>query len=481
MAARWSSNCPQAMHLGRVGLALLLFVLAGGAPSVPAQDARRPTIDPKNFGFDLAAGPLRAGSGQRVLVDQDGEPVVGRVHCEVGEARVVLLPDGKLVGLPRSAAIDTDRPFQPATKEIIAERWTRSRLKGFQTKNTRHYVFVYNTSEEFAVVTSRILESMVPGLLAFSEVMKLKAQEPELPLVVLMFRTEAEFQRFQRMPPGVVAYYNALDNYIVLYEESRLSSVKRELAVQQTLSSIAHEGAHQILHNIGVQQRLSRWPMWLNEGLAEYLAPTSVGKNLRWKGAGQVNDFRMFELEQYLKSRDANAADGQLIEHTVLAARLTSTGYATAWSVTHYLAKQQKAEFQKYVQEVSRLGPFEGDLRVEPPGIIVSQLPHFKARFGDDLTELERRLVLHLKKLPYADPFAEWPHFVALVNSGNGAKPRREANVFHSAEQAENWRNQTVERLAEDQRGSAQSTVRSFPNRAAAEAFARQWLNSKKG
>lgn len=431
--------------------------------------------------MELPAGSLRAGKGQRVIVDQNGEPVVGRVYCEVGDSRVVLLPDGRLVGMPSAATTDTERPFQPATKEALAARWTGGRLEGFQTKLTRHYVFVYSTSEEFAVVTSRILESMVPGMLAFCELMKVKAQEPELPLVVLMFRTEAEFQRFQRMPPGIVAYYNSLENYVVLYEESRLSSVKRELAVQQTLSSIAHEGAHQILHNLGVQQRLSLWPMWLSEGLAEYLAPTSFGKNLRWKGAGQVNDFRMFELEQYLKSRDSNSADGQMIEHTVLAARLTSTGYATAWSLTHYLAKQQKTDFQKYLQEVSRLGPFEGDTKVEPPGIIRSQVPQFKSRFGDDLVELERRLVLHLKKLPYADPFADWPHFVATVSAGNGTKPKREANVFHTSEQAENWRNQALERLSDDQRGAAQSAIRSFPNRAAAEAFARQWLSTKKG
>ena len=108
-----------------------------------------------------------------------------------------------------------------------------------------------------------------------------------------MFRTEAQFQRYRRMPPGVVAYYDTLSNHIVMYEESRLFRTAPELAIQQAISTIAHEGAHQILHNIGVQARLSKWPMWLTEGLAEYFAPTTFGRRMQWKGAGQVNDLRI--------------------------------------------------------------------------------------------------------------------------------------------------------------------------------------------
>src|SRR6188472_4639005 len=160
-----------------------------------------------------------------------------------------------------------------------------------------------------------------------------------------MFRTETEFNRHRRMPAGVVAYYDPVTNRVFMYEQSRLAQVRPDLALGQAISTIAHEGVHQILHNIGVQQRLSMWPMWLSEGLAEYFAPTTAGERLKWKGSGQVNDLRMFELEQYIKSRAAEKPDGQMIEHTTQAARLTSTGYASAWALTHYLAKNKRAEF----------------------------------------------------------------------------------------------------------------------------------------
>jgi hypothetical protein len=353
-------------------------------------------------------------------------------------------------------------------------------FRDFQAKKTKHYVYFYNTSENFALGTSRILESMVPGMITHARQQKIEVHEPDVPLVAIMFRTEAEFQNFRRMPEGVVAYYHIATNHIVMYEESELFRIKPELAIQESISTIAHEGAHQILHNIGVQQRLSRWPMWLSEGIAEYYAPTSFGRNLRWKGAGQVNDMRMFNLELFLKGRDADTPSGQMIEHTVAAARLTATGYASAWSLTHFLAKTKKDDFNAYMREVSRLGPFEGNGDVVAPGIIPANIELFKKHFGSDLVKLEEGLVKHLKSLPYNDPFGDWPHYVAAVEIDTGRRPRREANLFHTQSMAEKWVIELVQDLPADQRRQVQREIRSFPNRSVAEQFARRFLASNK-
>ena len=62
------------------------------------------------------------------------------------------------------------------------------------------------------------------------------------------------------------------------------------------------------MHNTGVQQRLSRWPAWISEGLPEFFAPTETGKRLHWKGPGKPNDMRMYELKRFL-----DAGDGHLV------------------------------------------------------------------------------------------------------------------------------------------------------------------------
>jgi hypothetical protein len=467
--------------IGRGWLAALVAVWLMSPLPCPAADWPAPVkIDPQVMGIDLPSGTVTKGKGEAVTThDTASQPVVGKIYCNVGSSALILLPDGQLVPRKKGEFAPTDRKFEPADKKVLGEKLVREEFPGFKSKQTNHYLYIYNTSEEFSLATSRILETMLPGVILHGKAMQIEVKEPTLPLVVVMFKSEAEFQKYQRMPPGVVAYYHTLSNRVFMYEQSNLADSRPDLAVQQALATIAHEGAHQILHNIGVQQRLSLWPMWLSEGMAEYFAPTTAGERLRWKGAGQVNDLRMFELEQYVKSRASEKPDGQLIEHTTQAARLTSTGYATAWALTHYLAKNKRVEFNDFVKKMSELGPLEATGKIIPPGIVRENLAMFEKQFGENLPDLENRLVLHLRKQPYTDPFANMPHFVATITAADGRRPIKSVNTFHSPSLAEKWVKETVDQLPEAARPRAETAVRAFPNRPAAEAWARQWSGGK--
>ena len=219
-------------------------------------------------------------------------------------------------------------------------------------------MYVYNTSDEFYKGTSRILETMYPAIMAYFKRLKFPVHEPDVPLVAIMFHTEAEFRKFEPIPPGVLAYYSALSNHIVMHEQSRLVEVAPELAVKQSIATVAHEGIHQMLHNIGVQARLAQWPLWTAEGLAEYFAARDGQRAaLRWKGVGMPNDLRLHELDRFLKQ--ASRTRGEMVEQTVEATGLSSTGYSTAWGLTHFLASHRKEKFHAYLHEVSRLGPLE--------------------------------------------------------------------------------------------------------------------------
>jgi hypothetical protein len=453
-------------------LAAALAVLASGAAG--GQEPLSP-VSPRDFGIDLPPGPIEPGKQQAVTTtDTDGKPVVGRIHVRVGEGAIVLLPDGQLAGRKAGEFSPSDRKFEPLEKDELAKRLA-AEFPGFKTKATNHYVYVFNSSDEFQFGASRILETMLPGVKGWVEDAKIAVKNPAVPLVVVMFRTEAEFRRHRRMPPGVVAYYDPLSNRVFMYEQSRLARVRPDLALGQAISTIAHEGVHQILHNIGVQQRLSVWPMWLSEGLAEFFAPTAVGAKLRWKGPGQVNDLRMFELEQYVRGKAAEEPKGELVEHTVLAARLTSTGYASAWSLVHYLAKFKRAELLALVREASQIGPLTGATDVSSVGVVRGNRGAFTNRFGEDFKELETKLVAHLKKLPYTDPFLNAPHFVATFTTTNGRRAQKDASTFHSPMLAEKWLGDLRAKLPEAERGSAELKIYGFANRGQAEVFLKQW------
>ncbi len=441
-----------------------------------AQSAK--SFDPAQFGFDLPAGEVRQGNGATVTTaDADGKPVVARLHVAIGEGAIVMLPDGQLVGRKAGEFTPGQKKFEPVARDVLAKRLAESEFPGFKIKQTKHYIYIYNSSEEFFTGTSRILESMLPGVTAYAESQRIDGvHPPEVPLVVVMFSTEEEFQKHYRMPAGVVAYYHTASNRVFMYEKSKLLQVRPDLALSQAISTVAHEGAHQILHNIGVQQRLSIWPMWISEGLAEFFAPTTFGKGMKWKGAGQVNDMRMFELEQYVKTHASEKPDGRLIEQTVAAARLTSTGYASAWSLTHYLSKNRRSEFAAYLRAVSKTEPLEGALDIQPPGIVPANLVLFRKTFGDKFDDLETKLVAHLKRQPYTDPFADAPHYVATLLVPSGKRNKREVQTFHSQVLADKWVRETLEKIPADDRGSADPAIRQFPNRATAEAFANAWM-----
>ena len=456
---------------------LLLSCLRHPVSAQDADPTPAPWINPRVFGLDIPPGDVVPGTGQRVLTDDgEGNVVVARVHVRVGNHTIVMIPDGRLVTRSRNQAQPTERPFVPATKDELVTKLTSNDFAGFKTKTTRRYLFVYNTGDLFATATSRIMESMFRGVVAYAENQRIDVHHPRVPLVVIMFRTNREFQAYQRMDPGIGAYYNTVTNRVVMKEESSLGKVNPELGIQQSITNIAHEGAHQILHNIGVQQRLSIWPMWISEGSPEHLAPTSTDRNLKWKGAGKVNDLRMFELEQYLKARPGDTPVGEMVRHTVGAGRLTSTGYATAWALTHYLAENHRAQFNRYVNAVSKREPLMGTDPSRSGGLISDNIDEFVRHFDDDFAGLERRVIAHLKQLPYNDPFAKRPHYVAIVSSTVRNRPQRTANVFHTRSLARKWRGERLQQIPQKDRDNAVSQIRVFANRAIAEDFARKWL-----
>jgi hypothetical protein len=139
------------------------------------------------------------------------------------------------------------------------------------------------------------------------------------------------------------------------------------------------------------------------------------------------------------------------------------------------LARRHREQFHALVRENSRLQPLETPGSVMPPGVVPENVRQFKEHFGEDLADVERCLLLHLSKLPYRDPFADWPHYVAAVARPND-NGERLVNVFRTQDQAERWCQEIVQRTPPAQRSAVQTAIRAFPNRPLAELFAKRWL-----
>ncbi len=435
-------------------------------------------LTPSSFGFDIPVAHVEPAGLGTVETGTDGQSVVAKVHAKIGEHFIVMLPDGQLVARSAAEVARSEESFHPGRPDETGRALLRgdlARFSNMKITRTRHYIFLYNTSEPFLQVTKRILESMLEGVESWSRNLGIPVSDPPVPLVVIMFRSEAEFQAFRPMPPGILAYYNMVSNRVILHEESSLAASRPDLARGQLLSTIAHEGAHQILHNIGVQQRLSLWPLWLSEGLAEFMAPTSFGRNNRWKGVGVINDLRMLELETYLQTQYIAGFNGTTISSAVTASQLDSTGYATAWSIVHFLANKRKAEFEELVRRMSRLGPMRG-MAARPGEPVIENLEHFQELFGENPGELETEMVDYLSRLDYSSPVADQVHYVGLLSIPVDAGEKRLACFFHTRQGVETWRNNLRGTYNEEQLRDAAWTIEEFSNRGAANQAIRRFL-----
>jgi len=321
-------------------------------------------------------------------------PIVAKLMAidPASKTGFALVPSGEIATGPLEAMAPTDKPFKPSTFDELASELTTKAFPGFKSHKTTRYLYIYNCSDEFRKLTSTILETMYPSLFAYFKNERFDVHQPEFPLVIVIFAHHTQMRGYKpNLPENVVAFYETLSNRVILTEKSRLVEQLPQLGIQQAFSTIAHEGVHQILHNIGVQARLSRWPAWLSEGMAEYFSPTEVGQRMRWKGVGKPNDLRMMELAQ-LPAPVEKSGEKTITERTVSAGGLTSTGYATAWALTNYLGERHRPSFLAYVRDVSGMKPLEA---VDPDQEIV----RFRKHFGEDMFKIDQGVHTHISKL----------------------------------------------------------------------------------
>ena len=328
-------------------------------------DRRRACPEGRSARFrpgDSRHGPIRQGEGRRVLVkNAGGKEVVAHVHVDVGDRRLVTMPDGRMASFPIDDTQATKQPFQPATQDEIAKVLTANTFAGFRTKSTRHYLYIYNTSKEFHTATSRILETIYPALLAYFKrrISRSRSGDADGRHHV---PDRGRVPGYHAMPPGVVAYYSNVSNHVVVYEQGKLNQLGRSWPNSRPSPRSPTRGSTKSCTASACSsgcrtRRTGSAKGWPN---TSPLPPPTSGCLER---VGKINDMRMLELHRYLKYRESEP--GSMVEHTVSAAGSTSTGYATAWALTHYLAARKKEKFFAYLTDVSRAQPLADGLAAD--------------------------------------------------------------------------------------------------------------------
>jgi hypothetical protein len=336
----------------------------------------------------------------------------------LGEQLLVMLPTGQLRPYLRSQVTFTDQPFVGADEAAIRHALAEAGFADYEIVSAGPYLFVYGCSEEFFKHTRSILESMFPGVVKALRGWSLPLQRPIVPQIVLILPSREAFDAYRQMSPEIVAYYDQVSNFVVLYEDLKLWEAAPEYAFKQAAYSIAHEGVHQLLHNTGVQKRLSRWPPWISEGIPEYFCPLKVNtrlvqqadaqlptRTLKWTEPGMVNDLRMYALLRI------NSQAGEVARRLVADDDLDSNEYALAWGLVHYLATDHPEKLQAYLRDIGLLQPLDPARRSAGRGD-----PLFTKHFGDNYAAIEAAVQKHLTSKPlqaaYVDPEVNQTHYL---------------------------------------------------------------------
>lgn len=184
----------------------------------------------------------------------------------------------------------------------------------------------------------------------FCKQAKLNVQPPRLPLGMLIFETERDFDEYAGKVTGrgvssaatISGFYSGLTNLLAI----RLSECL-------TFEVPAHEAIHQQSYNRGTFQRLAPIPHWLDEGMATGFE--TIGAKI----SGSPFRISTRYARQALDS-DALSWNRMLAEDAVfLGDVLAGEAYGQAWGLHWLLVTKHKKGYLKYLQVMAAKTPLQ--------------------------------------------------------------------------------------------------------------------------
>jgi Protein of unknown function (DUF1570) len=407
--------------------------------------------------------------------DKFNQCVVARLYGQYRDKTALILPDGQLGTL--NVLVPTDEPFAPLDSDQLASLLHEKNgpYFAYSLLKTEHYLLFFKSTRAFAEDSARLLEDLYRGLIDTFRRNNVPVHESEFPLVAVIFATETDFRAHKKVDPQVRAYYEYFTNRIFFFQKSERDALEPKVAALLKPQTVAHEGAHQILSNIGVQPRLNAWPPWLVEGLAEYCATTAITKKgIMWSGVAAINSLHMAtirELEDplYNTRKVARKVSFSPSEGLLLKTSLSPTDYALAWALTHYLAQRRGTEFVKYLNAMRQIPPLE-------PRTPAENLAEFRKFFSEPPARLDKRLSEYIQRVAQKRPYDPLYYYtVVFVQPLGNGMIRRAARCSQSPQIIQEWVHEMTSPTGDYPSWQAYP----WPTRAAAEKAAEDWMRGE--
>lgn len=279
--------------------------------------------------------------------------------------------------------------------------------KGFKIHKTKRYVIAYQTVLEYAEWIGDLYEArLVSEFEKFAKTLKYELHESRFPLAVVVFDSRPAYDRYvfrelQTEPGTMIAHYSQMTNRVAMFdltfefkspgEKRKLRDVLNKPDAIPMVTTIIHEGTHQLMFNRGMQTRLGDVPLWLNEGMANWFETPDLRNGKGWRRPGKVNQARMRQLKKYFAARPGNSIETLISTDDRFDGAEAFDAYAESWALMHFLIKKRNKQFRKYLKVVAN----------KRPGFTVdaeTRLKEFTDQFGD-LKKLDKAFLKYLQTL----------------------------------------------------------------------------------
>ena len=309
----------------------------------------------------------------------------------------LLFPDGHLELIPTGVVKSRIRKTAPTpiSPEQMAEQLKQKfGEESFRYAINQEYVIglvltaPLNKSEESKVrallaKAGRFMQNVESSFVRFAKSVKLKPEEPEFPLVLLIFETDTTFEAFAREATGgrglsagnIAGFYSGLTNWLAI----RLSECS-------TFEVPLHEAIHQQVYNRGLLQRLSPVPLWFGEGIAT-----------GFEGNGDRIRVSPLKINSSFAKR---AMKGSRIDWNVVVGSdipfrgdlLASEAYTHAWSMHWMLVTKYQEAYTNYFRNLGTKTTLEKNSGAE-------RTKEFEQIFGKPVSEIQQEFPLVLKRI----------------------------------------------------------------------------------
>ena len=367
----------------------------------------------------ILALTVSAETVEHVVIERSGTKihVEGRVIVEAQDGGVLLLSnDGQLWPI-QSAELKSrekeERKFKAMTQRETAKKLLEEMPEGFQIHTTAHYVICYNTSSVYAQWCGSLYERLYRGFYGYWKYRGIELDEPEFPLVAVIFKDRGGYMQFSRPELGesiesIIGYYNMRTNQVVMYDltgadnirpnqnirsSNHINQILSQPGAERNVATIVHEATHQLAFNSGLQVRFADIPFWVSEGIAVYFETPDLSNPKGWRTIGGVNKTILLNFRNSLNNRPPNALEALLSDDKRFRdPKQSAAAYAEAWALNYFLLKTREDDYVAYLENMAKQMPL-----IELGG--EKRVAHFKQAFGNDLEELDATFLKFMRRV----------------------------------------------------------------------------------